>query len=175
LGISAYLLKPINQQQLLETVCASLQKNAGVQPRPSLLTRHSIRESARRINILLAEDNLINQKMAISVLQKMGHTVTVAQNGKQALEGAEKEQFDLILMDVQMPEMDGLEATAAIRAKEAFRGGPRVPILAMTACAMAGDSDRCIAAGMDGYISKPINNQELFETIENLAIKRTIT
>ena len=133
LGISAYLLKPINQQQLLETICASLQKTAGVQTRPSLLTRHSIRESARRKNILLAEDNLINQKMAISLLQKMGHSVTVVQNGRQAVEKSEAEQFDLILMDVQMPEMDGLEATTAIRAREASRGGQRVPILAMTA------------------------------------------
>jgi PAS domain S-box-containing protein len=174
LGISAYLLKPINQQQLLETVCASLQKTASVQARPSLLTRHTIRESARRINILLAEDNLINQKLAVSLLQKMGHTVTVAQNGKRAVEMSEIEQFDLILMDVQMPEMDGLEATAAIRAREASSGGTRVSILAMTAYAMAGDSDRCIAAGMDGYISKPINTQELFETIENLATKKTI-
>jgi CheY-like chemotaxis protein len=102
----------------------------------------------------------------------MGHSVSVAQNGKRALELAEMEQFDLILMDIQMPEMDGLEATVAIRASETSRGGPRVPILAMTAYAMAGDSDRCMEAGMDGYISKPINTQELFDTIENLALKR---
>ncbi len=175
LGISAYLLKPIHQQQLLETICASLQKNAVVQTRPSLLTRHSITQSSRRINILLAEDNLINQKLAISLLQKMGHSVSVAQNGKRAVEMAETQPFDLILMDVQMPEMDGLEATTAIRAREVSRGEPRVPILAMTAYAMAGDSDRCIEAGMDGYISKPINTQELFETIENLAIKKAMT
>ncbi len=170
LGISAYLLKPINQQQLLETICASMQKTAGVQTRPSLLTRHSIRESARRRNILLAEDNLINQKMAISLLQKMGHSVTVVQNGRQAVEKSEAEQFDLILMDVQMPEMDGLEATTAIRAREVSRGGQRVPILAMTAYTMAGDSDRCIEAGMDGYISKPINTEELFKAIENIEL-----
>ena len=175
LGVSAYLLKPIHHQQLLETICASLQKNAAVQTRPSLLTRHSIRESARHINILLAEDNIINQKLAISLLQKMGHSVTVAQNGKRAVEMSKMEQFDLILMDVQMPEMDGLEATAAIRAREVSSGGPRVPILAMTAYAMAGDSDRCIEAGMDGYISKPINTQELFEIIENLGLKSSPT
>ena len=175
LGISAYLLKPIHQQQLLETICASLQKTAGIQTRPSLLTRHSIRESKRRVNILLAEDNIINQKLAIRVLQQMGHSVSVAQNGRQAVEMTEAEQFDLILMDIQMPEMDGLEATLAIRAREASRGGPRVPILAMTAYAMSGDSDRCIEAGMDGYISKPINTQELFETIENLGLKSSPT
>jgi CheY-like chemotaxis protein len=171
LGISAYLLKPINQQQLLETICASLQKIAGAKTRPSLLTRHSIRESALRKNILLAEDNLINQKMATSLLQKMGHSVTVVQNGRQAVEKSEAEQFDLILMDVQMPEMDGLEATTAIRAREASRGGQRVQILAMTAFTMAGDSDRCIEAGMDGYISKPINTEELFEAIENIGLR----
>ena len=170
LGVSAYLLKPIHQQQLLETICASLQKNAVVQTRPSLLTRHSIRESSRRINILLAEDNLINQKLAVSLLQKMGHNVTVAQDGKQAVAMSEIEQFDLVLMDVQMPEMDGLEATAAIRSREESQGRPRVPILAMTAYAMTGDSDRCIEAGMDGYISKPINTQELFEAIENMEL-----
>ena len=147
-----------------------MQKTAGVQTRPSLLTRHSIRESARRRNILLAEDNLINQKMAISLLQKMGHSVTVVQNGRQAVEKSEAEQFDLILMDVQMPEMDGLEATTAIRAREVSRGGQRVPILAMTAYTMAGDSDRCIEAGMDGYISKPINTEELFKAIENIEL-----
>ncbi len=174
LGVSAYLLKPIHQQQLLETICASLQKNAVVQTRPSLLTRHSIRESSRRINILLAEDNLINQKLAVSLLQKMGHNVTVAQDGKQAVAMSEIEQFDLILMDVQMPEMDGLEATAAIRSREESQGRPRVPILAMTAYAMTGDSDRCIEAGMDGYISKPINTQELFETIENLGLRKDV-
>jgi CheY-like chemotaxis protein len=171
LGVSAYLLKPINQQQLLETVCALLQKTADVQTRPSLLTRHSIRESALLKNILLAEDNLINQKMAIRLLQKMGHSVTVAQNGQQAVEMSEAEQFDLILMDVQMPDMDGLEATTAIRAREASGGGQRVPILAMTAFTMAGDSDRCIEAGMDGYISKPINTEELFEAIENIELR----
>ena len=89
LGISAYLLKPIHQQQLLETICASLRKIAGIQTRPSLLTRHSIRESKRRVNILLAEDNLINQKLAISLIKKMGHNVSVAQNGRQAVEMSE--------------------------------------------------------------------------------------
>ena len=147
-----------------------LHKTTDVQTRPSLLTRHSIRESERRKNILLAEDNLINQKMAIRLLQKMGHSVTVARNGQQAVEMSEAEQFDLILMDVQMPDMDGLEATKAIRAKEASCGGQRVRILAMTAYTMAGDSDRCIEAGMDGYISKPINTEELFEAIENIEL-----
>jgi PAS domain S-box-containing protein len=170
LGISAYLLKPINQKQLLETMCGSLQKTAVTKTRPSLLTRHSIRESKRSLNILLAEDNLINQKLAVSLIQRMGHKVSVAQNGKQALEAIEREKFDIILMDVQMPEMDGLEATQAIRTKERLIGQQRIPIIAMTAYAMAGDRDRCLDAGMDGYVSKPINTQELFETIENMEL-----
>ena len=170
LGISAYLLKPINQQQLLETIYGSLQKNAVTKTRPSLLTRHSIRETKRSLNILLAEDNLINQKLAVSLIQRMGHKVSVAQNGKEAVEAIEREKFDIILMDVQMPGMDGLEATQAIRTREGLTGRPRIPIIAMTAYAMAGDRERCFEAGMDGYVSKPINTQELFETIENVEL-----
>jgi len=170
LGISAYLIKPINQQQLLETLCGSLQKNAVSKTRPSLLTRHSIRESKRSLNILLAEDNLINQKLATSLIQRMGHKVSVAQNGRKAIEAIETERFDVVLMDVQMPEMDGLEATRAIRSSENLTGRPRIPIIAMTAYAMAGDRERCLEAGMDGYISKPVNPQELFEAIENIEL-----
>ncbi len=170
LGISAYLLKPINQKQLLETICGSLQKDAATKARPSSLIRHSIRETKRSLNILLAEDNLVNQKLAVSLIQRMGHKVSVAQNGKQALEAIEREKFDIILMDVQMPEMDGLEATQTIRAKERLIGQQHIPIIAMTAYAMAGDRDRCLEAGMDGYVSKPINTQELFETIENMEL-----
>jgi CheY-like chemotaxis protein len=164
------LLKPINQKQLLETICGSLQKSDVTQTRPALLTRHSIRESARGLNILLAEDNLIGQKLAVSLIQRMGHKVSIAQNGIQAIEAIEREKFDIILMDVQMPEMDGLEATQAIRERESLTGRPRIPIIAMTAYAMAGDRDRCLEAGMDGYVSKPINAQELFEAIENVEL-----
>jgi CheY-like chemotaxis protein len=98
----------------------------------------------------------------------MGHKVSVAQNGRKAIEAIETERFDVVLMDVQMPEMDGLEATRAIRSSENLTGRPRIPIIAMTAYAMAGDRERCLEAGMDGYVSKPINAQELFETIENV-------
>jgi PAS domain S-box-containing protein len=170
LGISAYLLKPINQKQLLETIYGSLQKNAVTKTTPSLLTRHSIRKTQRSLNILLAEDNLINQKLAVSLIQRMGHKVSVAQDGKQAVDAVDREKFDIILMDVQMPGMDGLEATQAIRTRESLTGRPRIPIIAMTAYAMAGDRERCFEAGMDGYVSKPINTQELFETIENVEL-----
>ena len=135
-----------------------------------LVTAHSLRETRGRLKILLAEDNLINQKVAVRLLEKRGHTVVVAETGKQALEmlePADQQPFDLILMDVQMPEMDGLQATAAIRRREQASGS-HIPIIAMTAHAMVGDKERCLQAGMDGYTSKPLQVQELLATIENV-------
>jgi len=117
--------------------------------------------------ILLAEDNLVNQKVACKLLERRGHDVTVVNNGAEALSALEERAFDLILMDVQMPEMDGLEATRQIRGRERSTG-IHVPILAMTAHAMKGDKERCLAAGMDGYISKPIHVQSLMQTIYTL-------
>jgi CheY-like chemotaxis protein len=118
----------------------------------------------RCLSILLAEDNPVNQKVASRLLEKCGHSVAVASNGRQALEMQGRQAFDLILMDVQMPELDGLQATAAIREREKS-AGTRVPILAMTAQAMKGDRERCLAAGMDGYISKPVKPEELWASI----------
>jgi CheY-like chemotaxis protein len=117
--------------------------------------------------ILLAEDNLVNQKVACKLLERRGHDVTVVNNGAEALSALEQRAFDLILMDIQMPEMDGLEATRQIRGRERSTG-IHVPILAMTAHAMKGDKERCLAAGMDGYISKPIHVQSLMQTIYTL-------
>jgi len=111
------------------------------------------------LRILLAEDNVVNQKVAIRLLQRMGHSVTAAATGREVLATLQKQSFDLILMDIQMPEMDGMEATAAIRQKE--RGGEHLPIIGLTACAMSGDRELCLAAGMDGYVSKPVSVQEL--------------
>ncbi|MEK7406225.1 MAG: two-component regulator propeller domain-containing protein, partial [Acidobacteriota bacterium] len=122
-------------------------------------------EAGRPLRILLVEDNPVNEKMATRMLEKAGHQVTAARNGREALERFEQRTFDLILMDVQMPEMDGLEATRAIRSKENGTGG-RIPILAMTAHAMQGDRERCLEAGMDGYISKPVRPAELREAVE---------
>ena len=167
LGISAYLLKPIRQSELLFTISKVLNEPTSPAAQPSLITRHSIRESKRRLHILLAEDNAVNQKLAARMLERMGHTVIVASNGKKVLECLEHEKFDLILMDVQMPEMDGFEATGAVRELEKATG-EHIPIVAMTAYAMKGDKEKCLEAGMDGYVAKPINAQELFETIENL-------
>jgi CheY-like chemotaxis protein/HPt (histidine-containing phosphotransfer) domain-containing protein len=117
---------------------------------------------------LLAEDNVVNQKLASRLLEKQGHTITVAGNGKEALAALERRPFDLVLMDVQMPEMNGFEAARAIRARER-ETGRHIPIIAMTAHAMKGDRERCLAAGMDHYVMKPILARKLFEAIESLA------
>jgi CheY-like chemotaxis protein len=121
--------------------------------------------------VLLAEDNEVNQKLARRLLEKRGHRVTVATNGFQAVQALEKQPFDLVLMDMQMPEMDGLEATAAIREKEKF-SGLHTPIIALTAHAMKGDKERCVAGGMDGYLAKPIRSQELDELLAKYTSRR---
>jgi two-component system sensor histidine kinase/response regulator len=118
---------------------------------------------------LLVEDNSINQSVLVRLLGKRGYTVAVAGNGRQALAVLEQEQFDLVLMDVQMPEMDGLAATTIIRQREQ-QTGTHMLIIAMTAHAMAGDRERCIEAGMDGYVSKPFRAATLFEVIEGLLL-----
>ena len=166
LGISAYLLKPIKQSDLFFTLSKVLQGPPSPESQ-SLITRHSIRESRRRQRILLAEDNPVNQTVAAKMLERMGHTVSIAENGMEVLGALEKQSFDLILMDIQMPEVDGFEATRSIRERERSTG-EHLPIVAMTAHAMKGDKEKCLEAGMDGYIAKPINVQQLFETIESL-------
>jgi two-component system, sensor histidine kinase and response regulator len=120
-------------------------------------------QAVRPLHILLAEDNAVNQLVASRLLEKQGHSVTLVTDGRRAVEEFEKTAFDLILMDVQMPEMDGYEATAAIRARE--NGRSRTPILALTAHAMSGDRERCLLAGMDGFISKPIQLPALIDAI----------
>lgn len=126
--------------------------------------------ASRPLSILMAEDNVVNQKVALRILQKQGHRVVLAATGREALEKAAGQTFDVILMDVQMPDMDGLQATRAIRERERVSGG-HVPILAMTAHAMKGDRERCIAAGMDGYVSKPVRPKELVKAVED-AVRR---
>jgi CheY-like chemotaxis protein len=119
------------------------------------------------LHVLLAEDNAVNQTLAVRLLEKEGHTVVVAGNGREALARLGEQTFDIVLMDVQMPEMGGFEATAAIRLREK-EGGRHVPIIAMTAHAMKGDRERCLEAGMDGYVSKPIQARQLWQAIEEL-------
>ena len=135
-------------------------REAPPQPVPPLPDR-----GAGPMNVLVAEDNLVNQKLVVRMLEKRGHSVTLASNGREALQAWEKQRFDLILMDVQVPEMGGFEVSASIREREKSTGA-HIPIVALTAHAMSGDRERCLAAGMDGYIAKPIRAQELFETIE---------
>jgi signal transduction histidine kinase/DNA-binding response OmpR family regulator/HPt (histidine-containing phosphotransfer) domain-containing protein len=166
LGISAYLTKPVKQADLLAQICRVLEAGGTRAPfsKPTISVQPTGRRTLRS-RILLAEDNPVNQRVAVGLLTRRGHTVTVANNGREAVDILEREQFDLVLMDVQMPEMGGFEATAAIRDRERTVGG-YTRIVAMTAHAMAGDRDRCIAAGMDGYLSKPIDQTLLYEVVE---------
>jgi signal transduction histidine kinase/CheY-like chemotaxis protein len=141
-----------------------------VAARPSRAPKpERLQSPAQRLRILLAEDNAVNRRLAQILLQKQGHSVATAENGREAVRLFGVEPFDLILMDVQMPEMDGLEATAAIRTLEETSSRRRIPIAALTAHAMTSDRERCVAAGMDGYITKPIDPDELFRTIQALA------
>jgi len=167
LGIAAYLTKPIKESELLKAIRIALGARSQKEARSALITRHSLGEGRQRLRILLAEDNAVNQMLAVRWLEKRGHSVTAVPDGKEAVAALERQGFDLVLMDVQMPEMDGFEVTAVIRAKEKATSA-HIPIIAMTAHAMKGDEERCIAAGMDAYVSKPIQPEELFEAIESL-------
>jgi PAS domain S-box-containing protein len=166
-GIAGYLSKPVRQWELREAILRVL----GFKPQRGessrLVTRHSLEETRRHLRILLAEDNAINRELTTRILSKRGHSVTTAENGRLALDVLETQAFDLVLMDVQMPEMDGFDATAAIRKREAS-SGTHIPIIAMTAHAMKGDRERCLQAGMDAYISKPVQSEELLKLVEAL-------
>ncbi len=161
LGVRAYLTKPVRQSELLETILATL-GGSPLHTRLAAGGEHMGVEGA--LHILVAEDNSVNQKLALALLKKQGHTVEIAKTGREAVEVLERQAFDVVLMDVQMPEMDGMEATAEIRRRERQKDG-RVPIIAMTAHAMKGDRERCLEVGMDGYVSKPIQTHELFSAI----------
>jgi len=124
-------------------------------------------DSSKSLHILVAEDNPINQKLVVRLLQKQGHTSIVANNGREAVETWSQQSFDAILMDMMMPEMDGLEATIAIREREKTTG-QHIPIIAITANAMIGDREKCLGAGMDEYISKPVDVTKLYETLDHL-------
>ncbi len=167
LGIAAYLIKPVLQSDLLEALMRVLGPRSDPAEAMQLITRHTLREARLPLRVLLAEDNIVNQRLAVRLLEKEGHNVVVAADGVKALEALEGSAFDLILMDVQMPLMDGVETTAAIRTREKSNGA-HIPIVAMTAHAMAGDRQRFLSLGMDGYVSKPIHSRELFDVIENL-------
>jgi CheY-like chemotaxis protein len=165
---AAFLHKPLHQSQLFDTLVGLLVPEAAAAALPSerraaaadpgLAARHPLR-------ILVAEDNAVNQKLAIKLLQQLGYRADVAANGVEAIECVERQPYDLVLMDVQMPEMDGLEATRRIVARWAASGRPR--IVAMTANAMAGDREECLAAGMDDYLTKPIRVEALVQALQN--------
>ena len=173
LGIHAYLTKPITQEELLEAIQLALGTAGREEAQPTLVTRHTLRESRKQLCILLAEDNAVNQALAVRLLEKKGHSITVVGNGREALVALSEQAFDLVLMDVQMPGLDGFEVTAAIRAEEK-ENGKHLPILAMTAHALQGDHERCLAAGMDGYVAKPIQPRGLYEAIERLRFAEAV-
>jgi two-component system sensor histidine kinase/response regulator len=192
LGISVYLTKPVRQSELLDAIMSAL--GDGRLPAAATSEAEPVRKNSRPLRVLLAEDNPVNQRLAVRIMEKWGHSVSVVGNGRKALEAWEKEVFDLILMDVQMPEMSGLEATIAIRDRERAKGSVngngiitsaendsipltdpnsvRIPIIAMTAHAMEGDREKCLAAGMDHYVTKPIDQKRLFEVVEGFCAAR---
>ena len=165
LGVSAYLVKPIRQSDLLDAIVTTLHDRGHVDERPTEGSRTTTPLATHRLRLLLAEDNAVNQRVAVRLLEKRGHQVVVVNTGCQAVETALEQSFDAILMDVQMPEMDGFEATAAIRGHEAVNGG-HMTIIAMTAHAMKGDRELCLEAGMDGYVSKPLQAEALYAAVE---------
>jgi len=167
LGMSAYLTKPIRQSDLLEGILLAFSAAPKEEKPAVLITKHSIRETRRRLNIILAEDNIINQKVVLHLLEKQGHRVSLATHGQEVLAALKKDKFDLILMDVQMPVMNGFDATRAIRQEEK-KTGMHIPIIAMTAHALKGDRERCLDVGMDDYIDKPLKSDQLFKTIEEV-------
>jgi len=162
MGIEVYLSRPVRETELRDAILTAL----GKVPCSLAPIANAEQKSVKPSRILLAEDHPVNQRLATKILEKWGHEITVAPNGRRALEIYNQKSFDLILMDVQMPQMGGMEATAAIREVEKGRTS-RTPIVAMTAHAIKGDREKCLAAGMDGYISKPINPDELFALIES--------
>ena len=163
-GAAAAVTKPVKQSELLDAIVTALHASARPKKQASAV-RRPVRGEHRRLRVLVAEDNPVNQELVLHLLERRGHSVIVAENGKQAIVALEKHKFDFVLMDIQMPEMGGIEATEEIRGKEKRDGG-HIPIFAMTAHAMRGDRERCLAAGMDGYIPKPIDPKSFLQIVE---------
>ena len=169
LGIAAYLTKPCKQIDLHDAILIALaaERQQGA-PAPPLVTRHSLREGRHVLRILVVDDNAVNRLLAVRLLERRGHIVSVASNGMHAVASLRDSLYDLVLMDIQMPEMDGYEATAAIREMEKTSGS-RIAIVAMTANAMKSDRELCLRSGMDGYIAKPLDPVELYRVIDTFA------
>jgi two-component system, sensor histidine kinase and response regulator len=164
IGVNGYLTKPISAYELVKAAAAAL--GAAQSAGGPLITRHSLRENLQSLDILLVEDNVINQKLAMKLLRKRGHTMAIANNGREAIDALQRKRYDLVLMDLQMPVMGGLEACTRIRGGEA--GDPRVPIIAMTAHTLPRDRAQCREAGMDGFITKPVRVEQLVAEIERV-------
>ncbi|HXE91617.1 MAG TPA: response regulator [Terriglobales bacterium] len=164
LGLAGWVHKPVMQSELYDALVTALDSGAR-ETGPQRMRRVPVRKGLR---ILLAEDNPVNQRLAVKLLEKQGHRVAVAATGREALAAVEREPFDVVLMDVQMPEMDGLEATRALRERERTTGG-HMPVIAMTAHAMSGDRERCLEAGMDAYVAKPIQKQQLVAALQSVS------
>jgi len=172
LGIRGYLTKPISRADLLEalgTVLAAAPEEAGT---PEVVTRHTIAESRASLRVLLAEDNPVNQQVAVAMLVKRGHEVHVTSNGREAVDALRDRDYDVVLMDIQMPEMDGFEATHAIRA---LPQGKDLPIIGLTAHALSGERERCLSHGMTDYLAKPFRSHELFALVEGTAEPKAAT
>ena len=168
-GFAAYLTKPVKQSQLHDCLLTVLNRGVGFSaPKAArIITRHSLADQAKsRVRVLLAEDNPINQKVALATLEKLGYRADAVANGLEALAALGSRPYDLVLMDVQMPEMDGLEATARVRDPKSAVRDHAIPIIALTAAAMTGDREKCLAAGMNDYLTKPLRPEELSRMIE---------
>jgi CheY-like chemotaxis protein/HPt (histidine-containing phosphotransfer) domain-containing protein len=165
LGAAAYLVKPVKAADLNRAIAAALGTPATPPVRPVPTPRRAPVPPTRPMRVLVAEDNSVNQRVIVRLLEKFGHSVAITGDGREALAALDREPFDAVLMDVQMPQMDGFEATRLIRANEAGTGR-RIPVVAMTAHAMKGDRERCLAAGMDDYVSKPVQQSELLRVLD---------
>jgi CheY-like chemotaxis protein len=174
LGVVAHLIKPVKQSLLLDSIMGAVGESMAPRKTAHPTAPAATTSADRVLRILLAEDNPTNQKFAVRAIEKAGHSVVVANNGSEAVEAVDQDSYDVVLMDIHMPEMDGLEATRTIRAREDAAEAPqRIPIIAMTANAMKGDRERCLEAGMDGYVSKPVKRKTLFAEIDRVLNEST--
>ena len=164
LSVAEYAIKPISQSELLNLVLRAVAPNRPLDQKTTPAAQASVPPPQRVLQILVAEDNRLNQKVALGMLGRMGHVVTIANNGREAVQAYQQREYDLVFMDIQMPEMDGYSAAELIRQQQ-VKDGRKVPIIAMTAHAMTGDREKCLAAGMDDYISKPINFEGIRDVI----------
>ncbi|MBF0520287.1 MAG: response regulator [Nitrospirae bacterium] len=169
-GISGYILTPVFKSDLIELINLAFER--GDNPEAPLLTRHTVREVRIQVNILVAEDNIVNQTLAVKLLQKRGYSPVVVGSGREAVDKLANTIFDVVLMDVQMPDMDGLEATRYIRGLKDAKINAGIPIIAMTAHALKGDMELCLSAGMDDYISKPLKAEDLYKLIDKYTALR---